>query len=65
MHVRRRRCRLRRVGARRHTAQAHGFLAFLDLEFGKIRFLENVDQFFDFPQIHGVLARSKPDRVIE
>jgi hypothetical protein len=36
----------------RVTADAHGFLALGNLQFGDARLLQQLDQFFDFTNIH-------------
>ena len=41
-----------RAGPGRVAADAHGFLAFLDLDFGDARFVEQFDQLLDLADIH-------------
>ena len=38
------------------ASQAHGFLAFLDLDLGEVGFLEQVDEFLDLAEIQGGLS---------
>jgi hypothetical protein len=49
---RREHLRLRHDAAARHAADAHGLFAFLDLDFGDARLFEQLDQLFDFTDIH-------------
>ena len=56
----RRRDRVNRAG--RVPADAHRFLAFLDLDFGDARLLEQLDQFLDLADIHQSLPDGRSRR---
>jgi hypothetical protein len=49
---------MRGIAAGRHAADAHGLLAFLDLDLGDARFLEQLDQLLDLANIHGPLPKA-------
>ena len=38
------------------TANANGFFAFFDFQFGNVGFLDNLDEFFYFSNIHSLLS---------
>src|SRR6056297_3944060 len=42
-------------------AQSHRFLSFVNLEFGKVRFLEQLDQFFYFSKVHFLLRSNRAE----
>ncbi len=58
-HVRQ---QVRHGAAGRHAADAHGFLAFLDLDLGDAGLLQQLDEFLDLANIHAGNAPGKRSR---